>query len=174
MGRVVIYKCCSYTMQLTNSKMRDSFTCLVLFSYQLHSASSIHTCFFFVFFLAPSRQFTPVYVCTRTPNRPECVIKFNQPYAVSSMRFVVMYKMVFTMLHSSISGYHGNLGTILYVLPIYECWYQVHHTLVNTLQVHCARGWGNWQGQRVLQSREWYLSHNSWPGLDVSPYSYDN
>ena len=62
---------------------------------------SLHPPHLLFFPVAPSRQFTPVYVCSRTPNQPECVIKFNQPYAISSMRFVVMYKMVFTMLHSS-------------------------------------------------------------------------
>ena len=75
-----------------NSKMKDHFTFAA-------GACILHTCFFSP--VAPSRQFTPVYVCSRTPNQPECVIKFNQPYAISSMRFVVMYKMVYTMLHSS-------------------------------------------------------------------------
>ena len=67
-----------------------------------HTSCSLHPPHLLLFFpVAPSRQFTPVYVCLRTPNQPECVIKFNQPYAISSMRFVVVYNMVFTMLHSS-------------------------------------------------------------------------
>ena len=90
--------CFSYNaIQVMNSKMKNHFT----FAASIPAAVCIlHTCFFF-FPVAPSRQFTPVYVCLRTPNQPECVIKFNQPYAIFSMRFVVMQKMVFTMLHSS-------------------------------------------------------------------------